>query len=407
MAVGNDDMLFDPPESANEALFDALVRHQVYLMRFSGSVRNRINRILNATEADLVRQIKERLERGRPTNRRQQLLLDALTNTRRKAWAEVNEAWAEELVALSKAEPEFLAGIVATVSPVVVDTILPSPRLLRSIALSRPFQGRILKGWAANIEAEDIRRIHNEVQMGMTASETAQQIARRVVGSAKLKGVDGTTQITRNNAAAITRTAVNHIANRARNEFFQENSDLFEFELYVATLDARTTPVCRAEDGEVHEIGQGPIPPLHFNCRSLRVAALNPEYMMNRPARPHTERMLLREYAAANNLPTVPGSRAMLPRGHKGSFDQFKRRRVRELTGQVPAKTSYGEWLGKQSTEFQNDVLGVTKAKLFREGGLPLKRFVDRRGGELNLRQLAKNEASAFRAAGLDPANYL
>ena len=45
------------PKTANELWFDALVRHQVYLMRVSGSVRNDINDLLNATEKDMVDRI--------------------------------------------------------------------------------------------------------------------------------------------------------------------------------------------------------------------------------------------------------------------------------------------------------------------------------------------------------------
>ncbi len=372
--MARDDMLFDPPDNANEALFDAMVRHQVYLMRLSGSIRNRINTILNRTEADLADKIIARLQgyQGKPrsvTEARMETLKRILANTRTKAWEEVNEAWAQELVDLSKAEPEHMAGMVATTAPVVVDTILPAPRLLRSIALSKPFQGRVLKEWADNVADEDIRRIHSEVQMGMTAGETPKQIARRVVGTARMKGQDGATQITRNNAAAITRTAVNHIANRARNEFMAENSDLFQMERYVATLDSRTTPVCRANDGLEFKVGQGPIPPLHFNCRSLRVAALNPEALVDRPAKAATERMLLREFAKKQRVAQVQ-RRADLPHGTKGAFDQFKRQRVRELTGRVPAATNYQSWLSKQSREFQEDVLGKTKAKLVREGKL-------------------------------------
>jgi hypothetical protein len=55
---------------------------------------------------------------------------------------------------------------------------------------------------------------------------------------------------------------------------------------------------------------------------------------------------------------------------------------------------------------FQEDVLGVTKAKLFRDGKLPLDRFVDRNGNELTLKDLAKKHADAFVAAGLDPTKY-
>jgi hypothetical protein len=91
----------------------------------------------------------------------------------------------------------------------------------------------------------------------------------------------------------------------------------------------------------------------------------------------------------------------------KGEFDKFSRKRIRELTGQVPATTSYQTWLKSQSKEFQEDVLGKTKAKLFRDGKLQLDKFVTRNGTELTLSQLAKKHADAFRAAGLNPEDFI
>lgn len=398
-------------ESANEALFNAMVRHQIYVLRLSGHVRNRITSLLNATEDDIARQIRDRLRNAQggltsPTElRRLETLLRIIRTTRTRAWEQVNKAWAEELLSIASQEPELMARMVAATSPVVVDTVLPSARLLRSIVLSRPFEGRTLRSWASSIQAEDMRRIENAIRMGMIAGEPSATIARRVVGTARLAGVDGMTEITRRQAAAITRTAVNHVANHARAAFFAENRDIFEEEQYVATLDSRTTPVCRANDGKRFKIGKGPQPPLHFSCRSLRVPVLLGEALGNRPAKPSTERQLLREFAERRGI-KAPGSRADLPHGTKGAFDAFARRRVRELTGQVPGKMTYQEWLSRQSAAFQEDVLGKTRAQLFREGRLPLDRFVNRSGDELTLAQLARREADAFRAAGLDPDDF-
>lgn len=411
MASQADIQLPGPPDSANRALFDAMVRHQIYLLRLSGHVRNRIFALLNATEEDIARQIRDRLRNAAggldtPAEvRRLETLLRIIRNTRTRAWAQVDEAWVEEALAIANAEPEALKRMVTLAAPVVIEAQLPSPSALRAIVMSRPFEGRTLRQWASSIMAEDLRRIENAIRMGMVAGEPSTVIARRVVGTARLNGLDGVTEITRRNAEAITRTAVNHISNLARAEFIKANSDLFEEEQFVATLDARTTPVCRANDGERFPVGKGPMPPLHFNCRSLRVPALLDDALGNRPAKPVTERMLLREFAKEHGI-KAPTSRADLPYGTKGAFDEFARRRIRELTGQIPAKTTYQEWLSRQSAEFQDDVLGPTRAKLFRDGGLTLQKFVNRRGDELTLAELARREASAFRAAGLDPDDY-
>lgn len=398
--------------TANEALFDAMVRHQIYLMRYSASLRKRITELLNASEADIAATIRERLRTYKgslsaPADvKRLEVLLGIVKNTRLKAWAQVDAEWLKELTALAQTEPVTLQGIIATTSPVVTQTILPPPRLLKAIVTSKPFEGRVLKEWSKTLRAEDLRRIDNAVRMGMMAGEDSATIARRVVGTARLKGTDGITQITRRQAAAVTRTAVNHVGAQARAEFVRENDDLVTVELFVSTLDSRTTPVCRANDGKEYPVNVGPIPPLHFGCRSLRVPQFGDDLGGKRPAKPMTEKMLLREYHKEHGIKGAGLTRDGLPKGHKGAFDKFSRKRVRELTGRVSNRTSYQEWLATQSREFQDDILGRSKGKLFREGGLRLDQFVDRNGTELNLGQLASKHASAFKAAGLDPAAF-
>ena len=398
--------------TANEEFFDALVRHQILLLRMSGAVRARIQSLLDATEEDIRDKIMARLANagGGLTSpaevHRLETLLGIIRSIRLKAWSQIDEAWVEEITALAQQEPDFMAGIVKTVVPVQLDLILPAPALLKAIATTNPFEGRTLREWSQSLAAEDLRRIENSIRVGMVQGESSSEIARRVVGTARLKGVDGVTEITRRAADAITRTAVNHVANHSRQAFLHANSDLFDEEQYVATLDSRTTPVCRSNDGKRFPVGKGPIPPLHFRCRSLRVAVLLGDVLGNRPAKPVTEKMLLREWAQQNGI-TAPSSRAGLPHGTKTAYDQFARRRIRELTGQVPGKTTYQQWLTRQPAAFQDDVLGKTRAALFRRGGLTLDRFVNRAGDEIPLRDLAKAHADAFRAAGLDPEDFL
>jgi hypothetical protein len=71
------------------------------------------------------------------------------------------------------------------------------------------------------------------------------------------------------------------------------------------------------------------------------------------------------------------------------------------MDGQVPADLTYGGWLAKQPAAVQDDILGATKGKLFRDGGLTVNRFVDRVGREYTLDELKRRERGAFRKAGL------
>lgn len=397
-------------KTINEELRDAMVRHQIYLIRYSGYVRNRMTTILNKSEEELAMRIRDKLRElsGLRTPvewQRLQALQAALTGIRKEAWDEAAKFLSDELLTLAYQEPIQLSAIYQTLLPVVIETVIPNANMLRAIALARPFEGRILKDWAKTMAADDLRRIHSAIQAGMVAGEDSATIARRVVGTGSLKGADGMTEITRKQVQAITRTAVQHIANNARDAFFDQNADLVEEEQFVATLDSRTTPVCRANDGKVFARHKGPRAPLHFSCRSLRIAVVNGTLAGQRPAKPVTEKMLVAEYANLNGMRDVK-SRNDFPRGTKGDFDKWSRGRIRELVGPVPASSTYQTWLKGQSSTFQDEVLGATKAKLFRDGDLELDKFVHRSGDELTLKELASKHAEAFKAAGLNPDKY-
>ena len=394
--------------SSNDELLDAVIRHQIGLMRLSGKIRKDIVRLLDSTENDLRNRIESMLvgDITAPATLRRLEKLDAvIREIRAGAISEVLGVWQQEFRDLTVAEASFMGSAIKTVSPVLLDVITPEVARLRALVTSNPFEGRTLKEWAVNVANADVSRIMSQVKIGMVQGESSAEIARRVVGTAQLKGKDGVTEITRRNAAAITRTATNFYSNEAKKLLFIDNSDLFTEELFVATLDGLTTAVCRSLDGETFPIGVGPRPALHFGCRSVRVALLASTALGTRPMKPTTEKLLLKEYAKDNHLAIVT-KRANLPYGMKGSFDAFSRRRVRELTGQVPAKVNYSQFLKRQSTDFQDEVLGVTKGRLFRKGSLDLDRFVDKKGAEYTLAELAIRDKTAFIKAGLDPSGF-
>ncbi len=397
--------------SVNEQFFDALIRHQIGLLRLTGSIREDVLRLLNATEEDMAGKIRARLLNHQGLNtprdvRRMQRLIKVIRASRGAAWDKITARWVREMRDLARTEPVIMDGILRTVVPVVIETSLPTAALLQSIVSSRPFEGKTMRQWARSVRRADLARVEAQIKIGMVQGESSAAIARRVVGTRRLRGRNGVTEITRRQAAGITRTAVMGISNQARREFYLANEALFTRERYVATLDNRTTPICQSLDGLIFPLGEGPYPPIHFMCRSLRVAIIDDKTIGDRPARPFTERMLLREFSRDQGI-RAPAARAGLPHGTKGKFDTFKRGRMRELTGTVPAKVSYQDWLGRQTAEFQDDVLGRAKGALFRRGKLRLDKFVDKRGSAIPLRELAKVERQAFIDAGLDPEKFI
>lgn len=67
-----------------------------------------------------------------------------------------------------------------------------------------------------------------------------------------------------------TRTKFTEVMNRGRLAVFQESGVVAGYQ-FSAILDDRVTEVCAGLHGKTFSAGDEPIPPLHFNCRSLLV----------------------------------------------------------------------------------------------------------------------------------------
>ncbi len=398
---------------ANEILLDRQVAHQVYLLRLDKGIQGRILALLNRAEADLKQRILERLEKikargtdlGPATTRRLQALLREVGELAQATHRVMRASLKEELDALAAYEAGFQERLLNEASPVILDTLSPAPESLKAIVTRQPLRGRLLRDWAAKLARDDVARLQAELRIGLVEGESTDQIVRRIFGTRALRYADGAREVTRRGTVTLVRTAVNHVSNRAREEVHKANAKLIKGERWTSTLDGRTTAICRARDGKIYLVGKGPRPPAHPNCRTTMTAVLDGEAIGNRPSvrdtRTGRRRQLdFRKEARAN----------LRARGIKGKLDpalmkketaRVRRRFIDGNIGQVPASQTYQQWLKRQPKGFQDEVLGKSKAKLFRKGGLSLDRFVDASGQEYTLEQLRRREAAAFAQAGI------
>ena len=396
--------------TANVQMYDAALRHQTYVLRYSAGVRNKINELLDATEDEISGKLISKFGNSKGVTapgewKRLNQLQQVIFEIRGEAWKSAGSLLYDESLAMVAQESKFYTYLITSVSPVILDVVTPHPETLKSIVTERPFEGRILSDWVSKISEDDVSRLNKIINSGIVQGKTAQEVTRDLFGTANAKGSDGITQMTRGSVNMMVRTAMQHITSSVRREVSVVNSDLIEMEEWVATLDGRTTPFCKAMDGKTFKPGEGPELPAHPGERSIRVMYLSQDIGV-RPSKPVTERLLVKEYAAKNNLGLIK-NRDDLPRGTKGDYDEWARGRIRELVGQVPARTDYNNWLKNQVVEFQDDTLGKTRSLLFRKGGLKLDRFVDADGTTLTLKEVAQRDAAAFERAGLDVSKFL
>lgn len=370
----------------NDDISDALTSHSIGLQRLSNREVRQIIAILNKSDPRIV----ERLLREDMTaisRARQQKLLKDIRAIVASSYEDATGRLHIDLNALAEYEGDYQTDMLNRVVPVNVNWITPSGDQLFAAATSRPFQGRLLREWYTKLEADAQSRIRTTIQQGIVEQRTTAQMVRDIRGTRAQGFKDGVLQTNRRAAEAVVRTAVNHTATASRERLYTRNKRLIKGSQWLSTLDTRTSAPCRAADNRVawHDgytrrdfpkstkfLADVPgftnetRPPYHINCRSSTTPVLRSFSDLGIPGKDLTD--------------TTRAS----------------------MNGQVAADQTYSDWLRKQPVSVQDDVLGPSKAKLFRAGEIDLDRFVNNAGDELTLDQLRKQEAAAWDKAGLD-----
>jgi len=342
--------------SIADDILDATLRHSIYLERHKAKTVRDILALLRdvegAIQADLLRVDLDAMSRRD---------LDRLLGRLRKSIADGYEPIIalldSEIKGLGEYEGQWQVGMFRNTVPVRLDFIAPAAEQIYAAAVARPFQGLLLREWYQGLPDGQFRRLRAAIRNGFVEGRTTQQIVREIIGTKKQAGI---IEQSRRGAEAATRTALAHTANVARNEVYRANKVLIKGVEWVSTLDGRTTFQCMALDGKMFPADSGPRPPVHVNCRSSTIPVL--------------------KSAKQLGLKNIPKSTRA------------------SMNGQVSGELNYDAWLRTQGNAFQDEVLGPTRADLFR-AGLKMDRFVDQSGKELTLNQLRETEAAFWAKA--------
>lgn len=348
--------------AVNDELLDRAVSHAIGLYRYGSGLVKDILKLVAKVEGELV----DAIPRTEPQAWRLNRMIKDFGEITTEGYGAVRKQAEGDLFDLAVYESQFQEAVLVDEVPLKLEVTKPSRTLLRAVVTEEPFQGALLKEWVQGLSDGQYRRTRDAVRIGVTSGETSDAIVKRLTGTRAANYKDGAFEVSRRSAESMVRTAVNHVATASRELLYNENPDLVKGVRWVATLDSRTTPICQHRDGMVFKPNEGPRPPAHINCRSTTVPIL----------------------VSWEDLGLDIGD---VPVGTRAS-----------MNGQVPADLTYGEWLRKQSAAFQDEVLGPTRGKLFRSGGLSVDRFVDETGHRYTLAELKRREKSAFKKAGLN-----
>lgn len=95
---------------------------------------------------------------------------------------------------MSKADADKAAAIAAIMFPELIDKSKDRPPLRQP---GRTIMGNTFAQWAAYLTATEFARIDSTLRAAINAGLDNTEVARRVIGSADRNGVDGVTEITR------------------------------------------------------------------------------------------------------------------------------------------------------------------------------------------------------------------
>lgn len=390
----------------------SLYRNAIDLNRFSNSVSRQIVGAYNDIIIDAVNQLRTIDELSAPVKAARLRAILAQLKASLGTWSNASvQSVAAELQGLSLLQSDFVTDQLRRALPAgarnIVNTVEISPQFAQSVVTTDPTQLNVVtlsddlfaavqgapqtysltaaKGATITLpNGEVVTKAFNGivesqaelfsqvVRNGLLTGEPTPEIAKRLIGRLQFGQKGSVRQIAEAGGQAtkaanhqvmtLVRTSINQVANAASQQVYEANQDITKKYKYVATLDSRTSPICRALDGKEFVYGKGPMPPQHFNCRSTTVPVI--------------------DYEELGFTPPPPGRRA-------------------SMDGQVPADQTYGQWLAKQPKAVQAEVLGKEKVRYFEllsEKYGPqnaIVKLVRDDGSELTLQQLQRRYGAA------------
>ena len=342
--------------SSNSELFNALVRHQIYLQRFAGSNSRKLKATIVSMRRDVNKALLGLDKVRTPTQRKAFLAsINTIISTKFDDANAVVAGNMEELAAYEAAfSKRITEGTITTELSGLTNKTISSRVLKRAFAFSATDKMDI--NTALNTFGKAKRKqILNTIKSGVIENKAIPDISRSINEIVNVRAL--------HQADTLARTLVQHVTTATREELYKGNKDVIKAVEWVSVLDDRTTSGCQALDGQVFPINEGIRPGYHWNCRSVVVPVVKDEF----------------------NL-AAGAATSRVAKGDKG-------------TERVGTKTDYQSWLKKQPVEFQDDVLGTTKGQLFRKGGLTLDKFADKNYSEISLEDLRKSDDKAVKAA--------
>lgn len=363
-----------------DVLADKFTMQDVNLSRFEAGERLKIRRFLMGLSDQLTVLLDKTLPDDEQTfsRRRLQALFKATDLTIQNTYAKIAKAHDDSMLGLAEVSANQTVQTINKTIGVSLVEVGVSEAVLKAMVNDDISLGLPAKEWWDGQSTRLRQRFQNTIRQGVFAGETLSDLKRRVRGRRENGFKDGIMEATSRDAEALIRTSVQSIAQSARNETFKANDDVIKGQIWLSTLDTRTSEICIALSGSAWDLDgnilpesatdmefPGP-PPAHFSCRSSLVPIMK------------SYGDLIRDAKGDEDLAKK------MDRAEK----KIQKSTQASMDGQVPASMSYTDWLKKQPAERQIEALGESKWELWKRGEIQLTDLIDNRNRPLSLKEL-------------------
>jgi len=324
-------------ETVNQQIADRLVRRHIQAARVESALRQQVLERLAMLEQDILAAIKtaDPTQYALLSRRRREvenLMQDALDPLIQARYARLAALLDTALLRLAQSEAEAVQTILAEETDEdKAGIVVPSDRQLRAGVTQTLFPSPATPttasatgaDWWGRAAESLTQRLHDTLLVSVSLEESLTQMTQRVRGTADMGFQDGVMARARQDATRLLTTQSTNALSEARMAVGDRNPQRL-IAVHTSTLDSRTSYICLARNG------------LRYTLPDHEPINHDVPYLNGPPYHPH-----------CRSIMTI----------------------IVDNGGPVAQETT-AQWLRRQGAAVQDEVLGPTRAQLFRDGRL-------------------------------------
>jgi len=249
----------------NKVLFDQTIELGLDLSRLSKHTAKTVVDLLQTMERELIARVAAGDYTAIGKTRMDKQIKEAQTVIKRYYDEAAGIAIDTTTQVAQVASTSTAQALSVAVGAQIVAPLLPTATFLTELATNSIIQGAIQADYWAKMSGDTAFKFQAAVRSGLIAAETNGRIVKRV---------RDVMTVSKRDAETLVRTSVQTVANDAREQSFQDHSDVIKGKEWTSSLDSRTCLICASLDNKAWTLDGKPInhstpyrrAPVHFNC---------------------------------------------------------------------------------------------------------------------------------------------